>query len=293
MNKVNPTLRYVISGLIYGTIGVFLHFINFSSEFVVLCRGIIGSLFICAIMLINKDLPNIKSIKDNLLLLLISGICLGLNWIFLFAGYKYSVAITCLLNYFAPIIVVIISAVVYKEKLVSTQIICIAFALAGVILVSGIFDGAARVDVHCVIYGLLAAASFVVIVLCNRKMSYIKPLDKTLVQLFASAITVLPYVIMNNSFPKTFDVTSVVLVIILGIVNTGFAYILYFNSINSLSIDKVAILGYVEPVLSIILGVLVLKEKITIFGIFGTEFIIISAAVNELIANKNRINGGQ
>lgn len=293
MNKVNPTLRYIISGLIYGTIGVFLHFISFSSEFVVLCRGVIGSIFICTIMLIKKDLPDIQSIKNNLLLLLISGICLGLNWVFLFAGYKYSVAITCLLNYFAPIVVVVFSAIAYKEKLVNTQIICIAFALVGVILVSGIFDGAARVDIHCVIYGLLAALSFVIIVLCNRKMSYIKPLDKTLVQLFASAMIVLPYVIMNDGFPKEFNTISIILVIILGIVNTGIAYILYFNSISSLSIDKVAILGYVEPVLSVILGVLILKEKITIFGIFGTEFIIISAAVNELIANKNRINGGQ
>ena len=152
--------------------------------------------------------------------------------------------------------------------------------------VSGVFESQSVIDFHCVVYGILAAIGFVSLVLCNKRIKNIKPLDKTIVQLFVSAITVLPYVIINDSFPKTMDTTTIIIVLVLGIVHTGVAYILYFNSIDVLSSDKIAILGYVEPVLSILTGALIFKEKLTILGIFGAIMILVSALMNELLANK-------
>ena len=105
-------------------------------------------------------------------------------------------------------------------------------------------------------------------------------------QLFVSALTVLPYVIMNNSFPKTIDTTTLIIVIVLGIVHTGIAYIFYFNSIDVLNSDKIAILGYIEPVLAILTGALIFKEQLSIFGIVGAIMILSSALLNELLANK-------
>ncbi len=293
MSRINPTIRYLIAVIIYGTIGLFLHFTNVSSEFVVLCRGLIGSLFIGLVMVIKNDLPSIEAIKKNAKMLVISGIALGLNWVFLFAGYRYGVAITSLCNYMAPIIVVVISAILFKEKLNFKQINCIAYAIIGIILVSGIFDGDSSGDIRCIIYGLLAAIGFVVLVLCNKRIHDIKPLDKTITQLFVSALTVLPYVIFNNGFPTSIDTRSLIIVLILGVVHTGIAYILYFNSIDVLPVDKVAILGYIEPVLSILTGALIFKEKLTIFGIIGAVLILSSALMNELLGNKEKNNGVQ
>lgn len=286
MLKLSPTLRYLIAITIYGTIGLLLHFTSCASEFVVICRGFIGSLFIGLVMLIKHDLPNLKAIKKNLKWLLMSGVALGLNWVFLFAGYKYGVAVSSLCNYMAPVIVVVISAIFLKTRLSDKQIICVICAVIGVILVSGIFESNSSVDIHCVVYGLMAAIGFVVLVLCNKKIKNIKPLDKTIVQLFASAVTVLPYVIMNDNFPKTIDNTTLIIVLVLGIVHTGIAYILYFNSIDVLSSDKIAILGYLEPVLSILTGALIFKEQLSLFGIIGAILILVSALMNELLANK-------
>lgn len=286
MLKISPTLRYLIAVVIYGTIGFFLHYTNCASEFVVICRGFIGSLFIILIMFIKRDLPDLKAIKKNLLMLIISGVSLGLNWVFLFAGYRYGVAVSSLFNYLAPVIVVVISAIFLKSKLNVAQIGCVIGALIGVVMVSGVFESQSGVDMHCVIYGTLAAVGFVFLVLCNKRIKDIKPLDKTVVQLFVSALTVLPYVIMNNSFPKTIDTTTLIIAIVLGIVHTGIAYIFYFNSIDVLNSDKIAILGYIEPVLAILTGALIFKEQLSIFGIVGAIMILSSALLNELLANK-------
>lgn len=276
------TFKYLTAVIIYGTIGYFLHFVNVSSEFVVMCRGLIGSLFILVVMLLTKNLPDFKAIKKNLLMLVISGASLGFNWIFLFAGYRYAVAITSLMNYLAPIFVVIITTLFMKEKLSVKQIICIVVAFIGIVLVSGLFDGEISADIHCFVYGLLAAVGFVILVLCNKKIKNIKPLDKTVVQLFASFLTVLPVVLIRHDIPSSLDTNSLLIILMLGIVHTGIAYILYFGSIDTLPSSKIAILGYVEPVLSIVIGTVVFNEKMSIFGFIGAILILGSALYNEL-----------
>lgn len=280
--KEAKTLKYLTAVIIYGTIGYFLHFINCSSEFVVMCRGLIGSLFIFVVMLLTHNLPNIKSIKNNLLMLILSGASLGLNWIFLFAGYRYAVSLTSLFNYLAPILVVIITTLFMKEKLNKKQIICIVVAFVGILMVSGLFDGQISGDYHCFLYGSLAAICFVILVLCNRKIKNIKPLDKTVVQLFVSFLTVLPVVLFKHDIPTNLDRNSILLILMLGIVHTGIAYIFYFNSIDTLPAHKIAILGYVEPVLSILIGTIVFKENITVFVGIGAILILGSALYNEV-----------
>ena len=53
--KNKTIFRYLFALSLYGTIGLFLHFIDYSSEFVVLCRGLLGSLFIFIVMCIRKN----------------------------------------------------------------------------------------------------------------------------------------------------------------------------------------------------------------------------------------------
>ena len=129
----DQTLKYIISISIFGTIGIFLHYINASSEFVVMCRGILGSLFILGVILVRKEKIDFKNIKDNLLILILSGIFLGLNWVFLFIGYEYSVSLASLCNYLAPIIVLIITDIMSKKPIKFIQIICIILSFVGIL----------------------------------------------------------------------------------------------------------------------------------------------------------------
>ena len=283
--KDKALLKYLCAVCIYGTNGLFLQYINASSEFVVLCRGTIGSLFIALVMFLKKDKIDILAIRRNFWLLFVSGISLGLNWIFLFAGYTYGVAITSLCNYMAPIMVIVISAFIYRQKLGYKQLVCIICSIIGVVLISGIFESGAEVNYLCMIYGLLAALGFCALVFCNRYLKDIKPLDKTLVQLLSSTVTVSFYVYFHKGFPGEIDGLSLVLLLIMGVVHTGIAYIFYFDSINVLNVDTIAVLGYIKPALGVIIGACFLHEKLTVLGIIGAIMILSSAIFSE-IGNK-------
>ncbi|MBQ5804435.1 MAG: EamA family transporter [Erysipelotrichaceae bacterium] len=284
--KNSAVLRYLFALTLYGTIGLFLHFVSYSSEFVVLCRGLFGSLFIYLVLLFRKEKIDKEAVRKNLFMLALSGIALGLNWVFLFAGYRYGIAISSLCNYMAPIIVVVITSLFYKERINLKQILCIVMAFAGMLLMLGIFEGNSTVDMRCVLYGSLAAVGFVILVLINRRIRDIPQLEKTLIQLLFSMLAVLPYVYFNNGFPKLFDLRSTLLVLMLGFLHTGVAYIFYFSSIDTLPAQSIAVLGYLEPVMNLLIGALILHEKIGITGILGALLIILASIGNEVFADK-------
>lgn len=280
--------RYMTAVCLYGTIGLLLHFISLPSEVVVLCRGVIGTATILLVFLLRKKRFNGQNLREHLPILLLSGAALGLNWIFLFAAYRATtVAVASLCNYMAPIIVVALSPFVFHERLTGRKLGCILAALIGIVLVSGVLNSDAEaLNLRGVGLGLTAAMCFVVIVLCNKKCTGVDPLEKTVAQLAVSALVVLPYVLwQQRGQTLTPDARSVALTLVLGVVHTGVAYILYFGSMARLPVQSVALLGYLEPVVSVLTSALVLHEPLTASGIVGAVLILGAAAVSELREN--------
>ena len=283
--SVNPAverMRYVTAVVLYGTIGMFLRYVDLPSEIVALCRGSIGALFIFLYQKSRHQVIDREAIRRNLFWLLLSGICLGLNWIFLFAAYiQTTVAIASLCNYMAPAIVVLIAPLLLHEPLEKRKLPCVAAALVGIILVSGVWNGSVG-SISGVIMGLAAALCFVGIVICNRKIHDIDAMDKSVVQLAVSALTILPYVLVRNFHASLqWTLPSVLIILMLGAIHTGVAYCLYFSGMGSLPVHTVAILGYLEPVVSVLCSALFLHESMGPAGWAGAVLIIGAAVLSE------------
>lgn len=283
---MSDSFKYFISVFLYGTMGYFLSLIDVSGEFTVLVRGGLGSLFVLFIMFLRKQKIDKEGIRKNILFLVLSGISLGLNEMFLFNGYKYAVSLTSLGNYTAPISVIVISALFLKEKISFKQGLCIVCSFVGVLCLSGIFTES-NVDITGLIYGLLASIGFVALVFFNKKLEGINPYDKTFMQLAFSFLTVLPFALINKSIPTSFDLKTILVLGMLGTLHTGFAYILYFDAINTLSPVYIATIGYVEPVMSVLTGALLLSEPMNVYSVIGAILIIGSACVCQLVSDKS------
>lgn len=286
MSEQQARGQYITAVVLYGTIGLALHFIQAPSELVALCRGVIGTAVILLLFKSKGRSPDRQALRKNAGLLLLSGACLGLNWIFLFAAYRVTtVAIASLCNYMAPIVVVLIAPLVLKDRLNGKKLLCVAAAFVGIVLVSGLPEnGLSGINRKGLLLGLLAAACFVGIVLCNKKIVGMDGLEKAAAQLFVSAVTVLPYVILaNGGIPFPRDARSLLLIALLGVVHTGIAYIFYFNGMGKLPVQSLAVLGYLEPVISVLTSALILKEPMTPLGGLGAAMIVIAAAASELL----------
>ena len=271
-------ILFIISMVIFGTIGIFRKYIPLDSAVISFSRGIIGTIFLVFFLLLKKDKPNIKELKAYIILLIISGCLIGVNWLFLFESYKYtSVATSTLCYYMAPIFVMIASTFVFKEKLKVVNIICMLIAFLGMIFVSGVleigFDD--KNAIIGVLYGLAAAVLYATVVVLNKKIKVENAYYKTLVQLFFSAVVLVPYLLLNKSFNGIeIDVRICILILIVGIVHTGMSYVLYFGSITKVKTHFISIFSYIDPVVAIILSALILKESMTALAIIGAILIL-------------------
>ena len=231
----------------------------------------------------NLDLP---AIRKNLGILLLSGGIMGLNWALLFEAYRYTtVAVATLCYYMQPVFLTLAAAVLLGEKLSVKKGICILAALCGMILISGVIGGGipeAR-ELTGIGLGLGAACLYAGVILCNKKLKEIGAYDKTIVQLLAAALVMVPYCALTGErfTAETFQPVSLACLLVLGMFHTGFAYALYFGSMKALRAQTIAIFSYIDPVIAILLSVTVLHEPFSILSAVGSVLILGAAFVSE------------
>ena len=272
--------------LIFGSIGVFRRYIPLSSAWMACTRGVIGTVFLLAVVLLSKKRVSKEAIKRNIVPLLISGAAIGVNWILLFEAYRFTtVAVATLCYYMAPVLVILLAPFVLKEKMTVKKTICAAVAVLGMLFVSGIFEGGAATGGNAkgIIFGLGAAVFYATVMLTNKFLKDISSYDRTILQLGIAAAVVLPYALGTSGVQEfaALTVPQILLLLAVGIIHTGVAYWLYFGSMERLSSQTVAVYSYIDPAFAVVLSILVLREDTGLLGILGAVLILGSTFVSE------------
>ncbi|WP_148556163.1 DMT family transporter [Terrisporobacter glycolicus] len=282
-------LGLIISMLIWGSIGIFVKYINFTSSQIALVRAIVGSIFLIIFSMISKESLSKEKIKSNLLVLICCGICLGFNWIFLFQAYHYTTVSTATICYYlAPIIVMFLSPFLLKEKLNSVKVCCIVAAMIGMLCIVGIDKSSmGENNMVGILYSLSAACFYTGVVILNKFLKGISGRDSAIVQLSVSAIFLLPYVIFTEKISLVgVSSQSIILLLVLGVVHTGIAYLLYFTVIQKIESQTVAIYSYVDPISAIFMSAIILNESMSLLQIIGGILILGSTFISEVYSNK-------
>ncbi|MFN6431430.1 DMT family transporter [Eubacterium callanderi] len=287
MNK--QKLLFALAMLIFGSIGLFVRTLPFTSSQIALARGLIGSTFLFASSFILKKGLSFKRIQSNLKVLLPLGIMLGFNWILLFQAYRYtSIANATVSYYCAPVIVMLLTPVVFKESLTRTNVFCIFAAMAGMVCISGAGGTLDRQNLIGIAYGFGGAVFYAAIVLTNKFLKDISDFESAFTQLFIAALALLPYVLLTDGIRLTgASAVTVMLLILVGVVHTGFSYLLYFASLPRLDSRTIATFSYIDPISAILLSSLFLAEPMTLIQAAGAVLILGATLVNELIGMRN------
>ncbi|MBE6802489.1 MAG: DMT family transporter [Ruminococcaceae bacterium] len=273
-------LSMILSMVVFGTIGIFVEYINMPSGFIAAARGIIGASVILAVMLITGHKTNFKKLSKKLTVLLASGVAIGFNWILLFEAYRHTgIPAATVCYYMAPLLVVGVSPFIFKDKLTLRQIICILIALMGVVSVSGIFQTNAS-KIIGILSGLGAAVLYASVMIMNKFMGETDDYERTFIQLAVAGLVVLPYGILTMGDIE-FNTKSTVLLVIVGVVHTGIAYLVYFGAIKKLKSRTVAILSYIDPASAIVLSSIVFMQMPKVYEIIGVVLIMGAAILSE------------
>ena len=292
-NKTNDRrsiLMIVSSMLIFGTIGIFRRHIPLPSALLAFVRGILGSLFLLIFMKLRRGGVGAKLPGKTVLWLAFTGALIGINWMLLFEAYNYTtVPVATLCYYMEPTIVMLLSPLLFGERLTVRKAICAAAAILGMVMVSGVIGGGGieTGNLRGVLLGLGAAVLYSTVVIMNKRLSGIDAYRKTIIQLLSAGLVMIPYLILTGGFSigagkGGFSAATIALLLIVGIVHTGIAYVLYFGSIDGLRAQTVALLSYIDPVSALLFAALFLGEPLSFWGIIGAVMIIGSAIAGEM-----------
>ncbi|MGV4321693.1 DMT family transporter [Bacillus mojavensis] len=277
-------IQFILSMIIFGTMGLVVRYIDLSSSETALLSSSIGCLFLIVVFMMMKKTIPWKLVKANAYILFLSGIALGGNWIFLYQSYDHTTLTNATLGYyFAPVFVMILSPFVLKEQLSVKKMICIGVAIIGMLLIVGNGISASGTDdLLGIFFGLVAAAFYAALMLLNKFIHRMGRLEITIIQLGLTAFLLLPYVFFTEGF-GIFGVSgsSVPFIIILGIVNTGIGFWLFFSGMQKLKGQSIAILSYVDPFVAILISAIILQEQMTIVQMLGGALLLGSTFVSE------------
>ena len=251
MNKA--TIKVLIAMLLWGSLGVFVKNISLDSVEIAFFRGIIGSVFLGIVLFIrmqnNKKLEqendklnndfedeDKKPSKKSIIILIISGMAIGLNWVFLFNSYNYiTVANATIVYYLAPVIVIFVSPIFLKEKLTLKKVLSVICAMIGLVLIVRTGQSSGNINLT----------------------------------------------------------QGIIIIAILGIAHTGIAYCLYFSAMKELKAQSIAILGYLDPVSSVVFSIFLLREPFSIYQLIGGVIILLSAIIAEKNPKPKTIENGE
>ena len=277
-------INAIISMVIFGTLGIFTRNIAISSGELALYRAILAAVLIFVYLIVTKQKTDFRSIKKELLLLLLSGTAMGINWILLFEAYKYTtISAATLSYYFAPVIVIVACPILFKEKLSGRQMICFLMSALGLVLITGIGDLRNDNDFIGILFGLGAALFYAAVILLNKFIKNVEGIYRTFLQFISAIVILIPYVKMTSGVTLgNLNFTGWVNLLIVGFIHTGITYCMYFSSLKELPGQKAAILSYIDPLVAVLISVAILGETMTIWQAIGGVFILGFTLWNEI-----------
>ncbi len=240
---------------------------------------IISSLLIGILFFKSSLRKEIPKAKHLLYFIIIGPIALLNSFTFFYAYQNTSIANAVLTHYTAPVVVAFLAPIFLKEKLTIKILAAIAISTAGLWImldvsmsqfISLLFAG--DKNTYGIIAGLISGLAYGILIIVFRFFAQnFNPIIITFCQNIVIALILLPFIEIPPNFTSAIWAFA-----IMGVIHSTVAPILYFRGMREVTANKSAILGYLEPVCAIILGILLLNEAVTFKVVMGGLMILFS-----------------
>ncbi len=271
---------YILSMLIFGTNGILVHHISLASSQIILMRTLIGGLLLTLIVLLRGGFDR-AGIRADILPLLVGGSVLGLNWVALFEAYRQlNVSLATLIYYVGPILVLLFSPLLFREKLNSRKITSVVLVAIGLVCISGSI-ALRGMSMRGLLTAVVSALFYAAVIIFNKRITHTGGLQTAALELDIAFVIVLIYMMLTVGLPHP-AVSDIPWIAVIGLVNTGLAYLLYFSGLQKLPAQSAALISYVDPVSALVFSALFLHETMTPVQILGAVLIIGGAVFGEL-----------
>ena len=292
MNKLLQKNIFIIcilaAGTLWGTMGLFVRGLakdGLTSVEIVLFRTVCATVILGLWMLI-RDRKALKiKIKDLWCFIGTGIISLTFFNICYFTTIQMtSMAVAAIMLYTSPVFVVLLSAVLFREKINLKKSLALVLAFGGCVLVTGVLSGNGLVmtpvgiliglgsGIGYALYSIFGryalergyssvAISFYTFLTCSVGLLIISPM-------LAPATETISKITNGNTL------ADILLIIGIALMGTIFPYLLYTKGLSGVENGKAGIMASIEPVVAALLGILIYKEVLSFATILGILMVL-------------------
>nr|WP_199670742.1 DMT family transporter [Rummeliibacillus sp. POC4] len=274
--NINAMLKMTLAMAIFGSIGFFTVNTGIPAEELVFVRCICATLFLSGVWFFTGSYKTEKWSRKEVLQTMLCGVFLVMNWVFLFKAFnEMSISVAISIYNLAPIFVLILGSLFLKEKMSVGSAIAVAVCFLGSIFIIGIeqFTSIETFFNSGFVWAILSAFCYAMTMIVGKGITHLSAYAMTFIQTIIGIVMLLPF--MDFSVFDGLTKWNWFYILGTGLIHTGIVYYLFFDSLRNLPTVITSALVFVDPVVAILLDILILDFRPTMWQTLGIVFIFV------------------
>ena len=270
----------VIGASFWGVIGVFSRELNdrgLDSLQVTEVRCIVTAVALALILLIY-DKKLLKIDPKDIWMFFGTGVIgiISFNVLYFEAAEIVTLSMTSVLLYTAPFFVVILSAIIFREKLTGQKGLSLVFAFAGCLLISGVIGSEQGFNAEGFLLGLGSGVGYALYTIFSKfALKKYHPFTLTFYTFFVAGICLIPFCNIPYMADVAINVDGALMwMLALGLLITTLPYFLYNFGLKGLDAGVASVMAFIEPMVATIAGFVIYNEAPTVFNLLGIAMIL-------------------
>lgn len=283
------TLYVLIAGILWGTMGVFVNYfdsIGLGSIDIAAVRVFFASIIVVLLIVIkNPKLLRIRFkdiwcfIGSGLISLMIFTICYFKTIVL------SSMSVAAVLLYTSPVFVIVLSFIIFKEKITSIKALSCIVCVAGSAFVSGVIGSDTKISLTAFLLGISSGFAYALYSIFSRfalHKNYNSITITAYTFIFATS-GLLSFVDLPTIVSSVLTKPSSCLMMLLsGIITAVLPYLFYTKGLERIESGKAAVVAAIEPVVAVILGGVLFDDSLSLMQYFGIILVISSIVIQNI-----------
>lgn len=268
-------IKIALSMLIWSSLGVAVRWLGLPPYIIMFYTALIAGVVQFFILYGRSGIHEVKIAKKERSIIGLAFLTIANTFLYYFAFTKTTIANTVLTHYTAPIFVALLSPLMLREKVERIIWLSLVMSSTGLWMIVSNNDIVLGGDhIIGVSAGTLSGVAYALLVIIARPLS--QRYSSVVISFLTNSVTVvllLPLAVLTK---YTIGMNATILLVLMGVIHSTLAVILYLQGLRMTEAHKAAILGYIEPIGAVILATLILSEVITTSVVIGGILIIVS-----------------
>ncbi|MBC3910529.1 DMT family transporter [Undibacterium umbellatum] len=272
------TMAYITAMLMLATLGVFIHEAGLDAVTTVFFRCLFAAIALalyCAYkgMFIAANLS-----RKNLGLAVFGGVLMVVNWVTFFAAIqRIGISVATIVFHVQPFIVLLLGAVLFREKIAANKLAWICLGFAGLVLACGLQVSGVQMSgqyLTGLLLTLTGACAYAGVTLTTRAMRNMPP------HLIALIHCIVGLVLLAGLITIPVDgirVQQWAWLIGLGLMPTALAYVLIYGALPNMPTSAIAVLTFIYPAMAVGVDYLVYGQRISLLQMAGLVLIVLAS----------------